>query len=64
MRQFLHVASMSTYNGDCFHQKARLLASLTKTSINAIVRQRLEEFVSSAFSRQAALMAGRTLLIS
>ncbi|MBW1946413.1 MAG: hypothetical protein JRI33_00590 [Deltaproteobacteria bacterium] len=55
---------MSTYNGDCFHQKARLLASLTKTSINAIVRQRLEEFVSSAFSRQAALMAGRTLLIS
>jgi len=35
--------------------KARLLASNRKTSINAIVRKRLEDFVSSDQSRQAAI---------
>lgn len=36
-------------------EKARLLASRRKTSLNAIVRQQLEEFVSSDLSRQAAI---------
>lgn len=36
-------------------EKARQLALRRKTSINAIVRKRLEEFVSSDLSRQAAV---------
>ena len=36
-------------------EKARRLAFRKKTSINAIVKQRLEEFVSSDLSREAAL---------
>lgn len=36
-------------------EKARQLASQRKTSINAIVKQRLEEFVSSDLSREATL---------
>ncbi len=36
-------------------EKARRLASLRKTSINALVREKLEEFVSADFKREAAL---------
>lgn len=36
-------------------EKARQLALRRKTSINAIVRKRLEEFVSRDFSREAAV---------
>jgi predicted transcriptional regulator len=36
-------------------EKARRLAIQRKTSINAVVRQRLEEFISSDLSREAAL---------
>ncbi|MBE9581110.1 MAG: hypothetical protein IMF18_05775 [Proteobacteria bacterium] len=35
--------------------KARRLAFQRKTSINAVVKQRLEEFVSSDLSREATL---------
>ncbi|RLB82187.1 MAG: hypothetical protein DRH17_06565 [Deltaproteobacteria bacterium] len=36
-------------------EKARRLAFQRKTSINAIVKQRLEEFVASDLSREAVL---------
>jgi predicted transcriptional regulator len=36
-------------------EKARRLALRRKTSINAIVRKRLEEFVSGDLSREAAV---------
>ena len=36
-------------------KKARVLASQRKTSINAIVNQTLEEFVSKDFNQEAAL---------
>lgn len=36
-------------------EKARQLAALKKTSVNAIIRKRLEEFVSTDANRQAAL---------
>ena len=35
--------------------RARLLASNRKTSVNAIIRRRLEEFVAGDLSRQAAI---------
>jgi predicted transcriptional regulator len=35
--------------------KARLLATLRKTSINAIVKERLEEFVATDLRREATL---------
>ena len=35
--------------------KARLLASQRKTSINAIVREKLEEFVATDLRREATL---------
>jgi predicted transcriptional regulator len=36
-------------------EKARRLAAARKTSVNAIVKERLEEFVASELSRDAAL---------
>lgn len=36
-------------------KKARALASKRKTSLNAIIRQRITEFVESDMSREAAI---------
>ena len=49
------MANLTLKIDDKLLEKARFLASRRKTSINAIVRQRLEEFVSSDLSRQAAV---------
>jgi len=49
------MANLTLKIDDSLLEKARLLASRRKTSLNAIVRQRLEEFVSSDLSRQAAI---------
>jgi predicted transcriptional regulator len=49
------MANLTLKIDDKLIEKARLLASRRKTSINAIVRRTLEEFVSSDLSRQAAI---------
>ena len=49
------MANLTLKIDDKLLEKARLLASRRNTSINAIVRRRLEEFVSSDLSRQAAI---------
>ena len=49
------MANLTLKIDDKLLEKARLLAASRKTSINAIVRRRLEEFVSSDLSRQAAI---------
>ena len=49
------MANLTLKIDDKLLEKARLLAVNRKTSINTIVRRRLEEFVKSDLSRQAAL---------
>ena len=49
------MANLTLKIDDKLLEKARRLASRRETSINAIVRRRLEEFVSSDLSRQAAI---------
>ncbi|MBW1784281.1 MAG: hypothetical protein JRL30_26515 [Deltaproteobacteria bacterium] len=49
------MANLTLKIDDTLLEKARLLASRRKTSINAVVRQRLEEFVTGDLSRQAAI---------
>lgn len=49
------MANLTLKIEDRLLEKARLLASRKKTSLNAIVRQHLEEFVSGDLSRQAAI---------
>ena len=49
------MANITLKIDDDLLERARELAFQRKTSINSIVRQRLEEFVSSDFRRDAAL---------
>lgn len=49
------MANLTLKINDKLLKKARLAASRRKTSLNAIVRERLEEFVSSDLSRLAAI---------
>ena len=49
------MANLTLRIDDKLLEKARFLASRRKTSLNAIVRRQLEEFVSSDLSRQAAI---------
>jgi predicted transcriptional regulator len=49
------MANLTLKVDDELLEKARLLASRRKTSLNAIVRRRLEEFVSSDLSRHTAI---------
>ena len=49
------VANLTLKIDDTLLKKARLLASRRKTSLNAVVRQRLEEFVSGDLSRQTVI---------
>ncbi len=49
------MANLTLKIDDKLLEKARLIASGKKMSINAIVRHQLEEFVSSDLSRQTAI---------
>lgn len=49
------IANVTVKIDDDLLAKARLPASLRKTSINAIVKEKLEEFVSTDLRREAAL---------
>ncbi len=49
------MANITLKIDDNILKKARRLASRRETSINAIVRRSLEEFISSDFSLQAAI---------
>ncbi len=49
------MANITLKIDDDLLQKARLLAGKRKTSINAIVRQRIAEFIESDLGREAAL---------
>jgi len=49
------MANLTLKVDDDLLEKARRLASKRKTSINAVVRAKLEEFVSSDLKREAAL---------
>jgi len=50
-----HMTNITLKIDDDILAKARRLALQRKTSINAIVKQKLEEFVSSDLSREATL---------
>jgi len=49
------VANITLKIDDALLEKARRLAFLKKTSINAVVKQRIEQFVAGDFNREAAL---------
>ena len=49
------MANITLKIDDQLLEKARRLAAKRKTSINALVRQRLEEFVSTDLGREAIL---------
>ncbi|MFX0202315.1 MAG: DUF6364 family protein [Candidatus Hodarchaeota archaeon] len=49
------MANITLKIDDDLLEKARQLAFQRKTSVSAIVKQKLEEFVSSDLSREAAL---------
>jgi len=49
------VANVTVKIDDELLAKARLLAARRKTSINALVKQRLEEFVATDLKREATL---------
>lgn len=49
------MANLTLKIDDSLLEKARILAARKKTSVNSIVRQQLEAFVSGDLMRQAAL---------
>ena len=49
------MANLTLKIDDKLLEKARLLASSKKTTVNAIVRQQLEEFVSNDLRRRVAI---------